>query len=258
MKISSISKFFYVIKSSWKVSFYTPKKAIFDILLMFVSRIILLSIWYLFFRAFEEVNGWYFQQVAVLLAIIAGAYGILQVFFGGLFELPDRIMNGNLDLFLIKPISPLWGLLCSKSLLRGWGDFIYIIVLLPIANIANMKMLILLLFGIVSSAAICLSVNIIIMSLVFWLRSCKNLVHKYYTVLLIFCSYPPNVYTGFLRILLFTIIPAGLIGFLPVRLIDSFSWTVLFLLLFVDIVFIFLANFIFFRGLRNYVSNNYV
>ena len=86
----------------------------------------------------------------------------------------------------------------SKSLLRGWGDLIYVFILIPIAKLYNFESIILLFIGILSASIVCLSANIIIMTFAFWFNSWSNLAQKYYMTLLIFCSYPTNIYSGFM------------------------------------------------------------
>ena len=64
---------------------------------------------------------------------------------------------------------------------------------------------------------------ILLHSLAFWLGPVEGLVRQLWEFLLTFSMYPRTLFTGVLKILLFTVIPAGFIGFLPAELLQSFS-----------------------------------
>ena len=73
---------------------------------------------------------------------------------------------------------------------------------------------------------------------------------------IIFSVYPQTVYGTFLRVVLFTVIPAGFIGYLPVELLRSFSVLGLAATLGGAAAYAGLALFVFRRGLRRYASGN--
>ncbi|MEE9279839.1 MAG: hypothetical protein V3V67_06655 [Myxococcota bacterium] len=58
------------------------------------------------------------------------------------------------------------------------------------------------------------------------------------------------------KLLLFTLIPAGFIGYLPVELLQEFRWTGLAATLGGAVFYVGLALFVFERGLRRYESGN--
>src|SRR5262249_21625742 len=97
---------------------------------------------------------------------------------------------------------------------------------------------------------------IIAHSLVFWLGSIERLSKYYCDSLFLFALYPTNIYSGLLQVLMFTLIPAGLIGYLPVELLRSFSWLKLLALLAGSVACFALAFAVFYRGLKRYESGN--
>lgn len=252
----NIGYWFYLIKMNLKSSFNNKKKAFFEIIFMLISRLFLIAIWLVFFNFYKDVNGWNLSDLSVMLAVIAGAYGILQIFFGGFYKIYDMIINGQLDCYLIQPNNVLWSIILSKSYLRGWGDILYLIILIPLAKLFYFKSILLLFISVICSSLICLSINVLVMALGFWIKSLGNFVQKYYLTLLIFCSYPTNIYSGVIKVLLYTIIPAGIMGYMPVSLINNFSWTSLLILVFVTSFFVFISNKMFNLGLLRYVSKS--
>ena len=68
--------------------------------------------------------------------------------------------------------------------------------------------------------------------------------------------YPEALFSGGIRLLLFTLIPAGFIGYLPVSLLRAFRWEGLAACLAGTLFFAALARLVFERGLRRYESGN--
>ena len=79
---------------------------------------------------------------------------------------------------------------------------------------------------------------------------------KYCDALFLFALYPTNIYSGVLQVVMFTLIPAGVISYLPVELARQFSWLQLFLLVGSSLGFLALAFFVFYSGLKKYESGN--
>ena len=56
------------------------------------------------------------------------------------------------------------------------------------------------------------SFTIIVHSMAFWAGPIDSLSRKYCDALFLFALYPTNIYSGFLQVIMFTLIPAGVIG----------------------------------------------
>ena len=65
-----------------------------------------------------------------------------------------------------------------------------------------------------------------------------------------------NIYSGFIQFVMFTFIPAGVIGYIPVELLRFFSIGKLIILLMSSIGFSALAFFVFYAGIKRYESGN--
>ena len=75
-------------------------------------------------------------------------------------------------------------------------------------------------------------------------------------LLVTFSLYPEPLFGGALRLLLFTVLPAGFVGYLPVRILHAPSLANLTLLLLAAVAYLYLATLIFDRGLRRYASGS--
>lgn len=130
------------------------------------------------------------------------------------------------------------------------------ISLMILGGITAPHAIFLILLGTVCSCLVFTSFNVIAHSLPFWMGSVEGLSKKYCDALYLFALYPTNIYSGILQIVMFTLIPAGVISYLPVEIVRHFSWLQLFLLLGSSVFFLATAFFVFYAGLKKYESGN--
>lgn len=74
--------------------------------------------------------------------------------------------------------------------------------------------------------------------------------------LISFSTYPMDIFNGAVRLLLFTIIPAGFVSFIPLQLLRQFAWPLMGALTGFTLVFGALGVGMFQWGLRRYESGN--
>lgn len=254
--MQTITFFIHLLRTGMKASISKRGAFLIESCLMIANNLIFFSIWWIFFRQFNDVAGWNFNDMIILMAVGTGGYGLMQVCFGGVKNLSKIIINGDLDPFMTQPKNLLLHIAGSKSHSKGWGHLMTAFILIILGKIASLYTIPLILICIVSSCFVFTSINIIAHCLPFWMGSVDGLSKKYCDALFLFALYPTNIYSGWLQVVMFTLIPAGVISYLPVELIRSFSWPLLLLLISSSIVFIGLAFFVFYLGLRRYESGN--
>lgn len=224
--------------------------------LMIANNLIFFSMWWIFFRAFNDIAGWNFHDMMALMAIGTGAYGLMLICFGGVKRLSRIIINGDLDPFMTQPKNLLLHLICSRSLSKGWGHLMTATILIILGKFYAPSTLALVILGMLSGSLVFTAFAIIVHSFAFWLGSIESISQKYCDSLFLFALYPTNIYSGILQLVMFTVIPAGIIGYLPVELLRNFSWGSLFILIISSISFVILAFYIFYLGLKKYESGN--
>ncbi len=97
---------------------------------------------------------------------------------------------------------------------------------------------------------------VIICSLAFFLGNTEGLAQQLAGALITFSTYPMYIFNGAVRVLLFTIIPAGFITFVPLQLLHEFTWPLLVAMLGFTALIVLAAVGIFQLGLRRYESGN--
>ncbi len=223
---------------------------------MILNDAMWVTFWALFFTSFGQVRGYGFSEVATLWAFVAFVFGLSTGVFGGCWAFARKIAQGELDFFLVLPKPVLLHLSVSSSIWSAWGDVLFglglfVFVVRPAAQTAAAFLALSL-----ASAAIFVSYAVIVNSLAFWLGNASGLTGQLQSSLVLFSTYPAQLFSGYVRLLLFTAIPAGFVAYVPVQLLREWSWSLAGLLLGVAAGSLALATLVFYAGLRRYESGN--
>lgn len=254
--LGTVTFYKHLIRTSIKASISQRGAFLIEAGLMIANNLIFFSIWWIFFHQFRDIAGWNLKDMIILMAVGTGSYGLMQICFGGIRNLSKIIVNGDLDPFMTQPKNLLLHIAGSKSLSKGWGHLMTAVILIILGDVATWQTVPLIIISILSGCLVFTSINIIANSLPFWMGSVEGLSKKYCDALFLFALYPTNIYSGLLQLIMYTLIPAGVISYLPVELIRSFSWPQLFLLIASSLTFMVLAFIIFYAGLKRYESGN--
>ncbi len=254
--VKTIRFFFHLLRTSVRASISIRASFLLELALMVANNLIFLLMWWIFFRQFNQISGWTMNDMIALNAICMGGYGLMQICFGGVKQISQAILNGDLDPFMTQPKNLLVHLISSKSFSKGWGHLLTTVILIILGKFATIYSLFLILLGVVCSCLVFTAFGIIAHSLVFWLGSIEKVSKYYCDSLFLFALYPTNIYSGILQLVMFTLIPAGVIGYMPVELLRSFSWLKLVILLCSSIGFFVVAFVVFHYGLKRYESGN--
>jgi ABC-2 type transport system permease protein len=251
-----MTPYFAILKTSLKSSTSLRWSFLLESFLMVISYSLFAVVWWLFFDHFKTIGDWTFHDVMTLNIVCSFAYGMGQVFLGGVRDLAKIILRGTLDLYLSQPKNTLLKIVCSRSLPKGWGSIFYAIFFTIVCGFTDLKSVFLLLFCSACSMLIFFSCRIIYHSLAFWLGEIEELSERLADALFLFSFYPTHIYKGFFQFVMFTLIPAGCTSFLPVDVVRHFSYIKLFTLSGITIFFVTLAFFVFNKGLKRYESGN--
>ena len=71
-----------------------------------------------------------------------------------------------------------------------------------------------------------------------------------------FATYPDGIFKGIAKLLLYTIIPVGIVNYIPVKTIINFNPNFLIIILLSTVFIVFLAFKVFYTGLKKYSSSN--
>jgi len=227
-----------------------------QVIFMIANNAIYFSIWFIFFDRFEEIRGWRLGDVGALYGIVATSFGLCVVFAGGVRELARMIIDGDLDSFMTQPKNLLLHTLGSRTFASGWGDIASGLLFLALSGVAHWRELPLVIVAIIASTIVFLSTGVVLHCSAFWLGRIDGIARQIWEFLITFSLYPRTLFTGALKFMLFTVVPAGFIGYLPVGLLQQFRWIDLAAVVAGAAAYAGLALLVFARGLRRYESGN--
>ena len=224
--------------------------------MMFVNNFIFFITWWVLFQRVDHLGSWGLKEVAFLFGVSAVGFGLGYGFFAGFTRIPELVRSGGLDPYLTKPGGVLLRVLVSRSEASAWGDLLSGLLLIYLSGYCRLEHLAVVLLSGVCAAGVFTAMGIIFFSLAFWLDNIDDVSFRLWELLITFSSYPESIFPEAARFFLYTVIPAAFISFLPVALVQNFSWGTAVYLCGGTATSVCLSAYIFHRGLFRYESGN--
>ena len=225
---------------------------------MFINDGFWVGFWMLFFARFPVINGWDVTDVLVMWAVTASGFGIAFALMGNAWHLAGVIVNGQLDLWMLHPRALLSHLLLGRTVATAWGDaafgyIVYFVFVRP--DFSHMALFSLMT---ISTAIVFVGFSVMTASLTFYLGNGTMLSDQWRFAVMSFCTYPESLFSGAVRLLLYTVVPAGFVSYVPVRALRSMSaWEAGFAFAGALAV-LGVGVAVFYHGLRRYESGNLI
>jgi ABC-2 type transport system permease protein len=225
---------------------------------MMLNDLVFIIFWGLYFARFPSVGGWGVQDVALLWAVAATSIGLSAALLGNCTRIATIIVQGQLDYYLGLPKDALLHVLVSRSGLAGWGDVCFGVLAYVLFGRFDAPTIGLYLLLVLASMLIFVAFGVLGGSLGFWIGNAEATAFQAQQATINFSLYPGSVFHGWIRVLLFTLVPAGFISHVPVELLRTFDpWRLASVLGF-TVLSVALALVVFRVGLRRYESGNLV
>lgn len=223
---------------------------------MMLNNAMYFIIWVIFFDRFKDVRGWGLTDMYVTFGITASSFGLVSLLFGNAFYLGEIITQGRLDYYLSLPRPVLLHSLASRTIPSGMGDFTYGFISFCMSGSFTWDGILRFSLAVLFAAAVFASFLIIVQSLAFWIGNSVNIAATAVNAMITFAIYPITLFDSTTKLILFTLIPAALMGAVPAAFTRTFTWQTLAELLAGAIIFLALAIAVFYRGLRHYESGS--
>jgi ABC-2 type transport system permease protein len=223
---------------------------------MILNNFMYFAIWIIFFDRFQDVRGWGVNDMYVTFGVLASAFGLVSVFFGNTFMLSEVISKGRLDYYLSMPRPVLLHTVASRMISSGVGDFFYGFISYGLSGYLTWDGLARYVLAMLLAATVFAAFLILTQSLSFWFGMMSNFSNLVLNAMLTFGIYPITLFDSYAKLILFTIIPAALMGAIPAEFVREFTWQTLGQLLFGAVAFLGLAILVFRLGLRRYESGS--
>lgn len=245
-----------LIATNFKASFALRGAFLMQSGLMALNNLLFFVFWWVLFERFEEIRGWRIEDVAALYGLAAASYGIAAVLAGGFGDLARKIHEGELDPLLTRPRSVLVQAVAARSRPDGLGDIVSGLALVGLSGYLELSTAPLVLLCLGLGAVTFTASAVLIHSVAFWLGRVETLARQLSEFVIMFSVYPPTLFGPSLKVVMFTVLPAGFISHLPVELLRDFDVAGLGWLVGGVVAYVAVAHWVFHRGLAQYESGS--
>lgn len=188
---------------------------------MMLNDFIYFAIWIIFFERFKEVRGWGIGDMYVTYGVLASAFGLVALLFGNAFTLSEIINNGRLDYYLSFPRPVLLHTVSSRMISSGMGDFTYGFISYALSGQFTWDGFLRFMLATLLAAAVFAAFLILVQSFAFWFGMMSNLTNLALNAMITFGIYPITLFDNYAKLILFTLIPAALMGAVPAEFINA-------------------------------------
>jgi len=207
-------------RTAWAEALANRRSFVAHMTVMVVNDLVWIFFWQVFFHRVGSVRGWTVDDMMVLYAVLALAAGLVLGALANLRMLGPLVSSGDLDSALALPVDPLGFLAMRLVSPVSVGDIVFGIGLfMALGHPTPARTL---LFVVAAGAAVAVLAGFLVLlgSLAF-LPGSAGSGELGLSAIIVFSSYPTDLFGGALRLALFALVPAALIGSVPAQLVQD-------------------------------------
>ncbi|PTM53277.1 ABC transporter permease [Desmospora activa] len=170
---------------------------------------------------FDDVMGWTIYEVGYLYGIASASMSLYRLLAPEIHEFERYMVEGEFDSLLIRPVPPLTLLLTRNLELSRIGGVVQGIAILVLslhglaATTHWLPALLYLPVAFISGLIISFALGLITATLAFWTQRIKDFQAFTLYAPNNAASYPMSIYPGWLKWILFTVLPVAFIAYVP-------------------------------------------
>jgi ABC-2 type transport system permease protein len=196
-----------------------------QVLAMFLNNFVWVIFWSLFFTRFQVLRGWNVRDVITIWGVAAAGFGMSHAIYGNALHLARLIAQGQLDVWMLYPRALLPHLLLGRMSATAWGDMIFGYVVYLAFVRPDLAHFLLFTALTLSVALLFVGFSILTGSLSFYLGNATGLAEQWQFAMITFSTYPAVLFEGAVKLLLYTLVPAGFVTYLPIQALRELSLT---------------------------------
>lgn len=223
---------------------------------MVLNNLTFFVFWWVLFDRVPNLRGWRLEDMQLLFGLGACSFGLAVSVAGGVRHLGQFIDEGALDALLVQPKPTLLYALGMRSHPSGIGDVLSGLGFLWLSGALHGPGLLFVVPAILAGAVTVVAVGTVFFSLAFWIGRSESLARQLWELVITFSLYPEPLFGGVLRLLLFTLLPAGFVSYLPARVVRDASLLDALTLCAGAALYALFAVWFFARGVRRYSSGS--
>lgn len=252
--------YLYFLRFSFSKAMAFRMDFFFRIFMDLVYYMVNISFYQIIYIHTRVLGGWNLSQIMVFVAgyLVLDAL-VMTIFANNLWRLPLFVNRGELDYYLIRPVSTLFFLSVRDfaansflNLIMAWVIFAWAIKNYPYP--IDSSLLVIYIFMLFLGALLYYLVRMITIIPVFWFHSSRGFDQLFWGISR-FLEKPDRIFTGWVRRLLASILPFSVMASYPARIfLDGFDWQIFAHMLIVVIIFSILVLFFWQKALKVYSS----
>ena len=176
--------------------------------------------WLIFFDQVGSVRGWDRDTLLTLLAILTTAGGIVLGLLANTRHIGQLAAVGGLDATLSLPVPPLLHLLARRVYPSNLGDAVFGIGLFVVAADPTLGRTASFVVVVLLSSVLLGSFLVLVGSLAFFAGRNDAGELGFHSIVM-FASYPVDIFTGAMKVFLYTAVPAGFVSAVPARFVEE-------------------------------------
>jgi ABC-2 type transport system permease protein len=227
-----------------------------QVVAMFVNNCVWVVFWGLFFTRFPVLRGWDVRDVITIWALAASGYGLAHAVYGNALHLANLIAQGQLDVWMLYPRALLPHLLLGRMSATAWGDALFGYAVYVALVRPDWTRLVLFVALSLSAAALFVGFSVLSGSLAFFLGNSATLTEQWRMAMITLSTYPATLFGGTVKLLLYTLVPAAFVTYLPIVALRELSLADAALAAAGSFGVLLLSAGVFYQGLRRYESGN--
>ena len=242
----------------------TAMEYTFNFWMMFIAgmvmRTLMMGVAFVLFQTMPLIAGFNESEVYLIMALMFISEGLCNILFDGIWHVPALVHSGQFDMMLTRPVSPLYQVLSYEIGLQGVGVLTMGFVSAALSArgagfLAPVHALLLLGFT-VTGTILRMSTYLVGVCNAFFSEqgASQSVAFTMYSIGE-YAKYPVNIYPGWVRGMLLSIIPFGFIGYVPVLILrgqNALPWGVA--LACATAAYYLFARWLFYCGIRRYES----
>lgn len=223
---------------------------------MFINDMVWVAFWALFFTRFPVLRGWTIADVITVWAMAAAGFGLAGAVAGNALTLASLIAQGQLDVWMLYPRALLPHLLLGRMSASALGDALFGYVVYVLFVRPDLPHFLLFAALTLSTALLFTGFSVLTGSLSFYLGNASALAEQWRFAMITFSTYPAILFDGAVKVLLYSLIPAAFVTYLPVEALRRLSLGHGALALLGALAVLAAGVLLFYHGLRRYESGN--
>lgn len=249
----------YAIKKNIQSSAELRTSFLMNIIGMTINNTAFILLWVFFVQSVGIIGGWTSADIVALQGFTAICFGIIFSFGGGLRKLPEYVTSGTFDRFMLSPKNILTRVITSSFGVSGVGDIVFGIVCLAIYGVlihASVVQILLIIVLVVLSTILFFAVTVVCYSASFYFTDAAFVVSGLFDLFFTPSLFHGGAFQGAMRAFFMFVIPALLVGTIPVEIVKDISMGKLAIVTIFTVLWLILSIKIFNRAIRHYESSN--